>query len=231
MYTHLFLPPVAACAALLAPASSRLPVCAEELQRPGGMAKGLARLQDVLLEHGLDAVESEEATVVDVLCEYYLRHQPEYGLDARTRGNLRASIQCHIGELQRLSRAELTQRERDEVAQVTGVFAEQMCLEHMATRELALYADREDHMRAWAEVTNRKFEATMRYCYGEDSQETFELERARLRRKHANCGVCGQFAEYRCGGCKRAGVDSYYCSVECAKRDRPVHRLVCGQPP
>jgi len=71
----------------------------------------------------------------------------------------------------------------------------------------------------------------MRYCYGEDSQETFELERARLRRKHANCGVCGQFAEHRCGGCKRIGVDCYYCSVECAKRDRPVHRLVCGQPP
>lgn len=231
MYTQLFLPPAAVCAAWLCPASARPPVCAEELQRPGGMAKGLARLQDVLLEHGLDAVESEEATVVDVLCEYYLRHQPEYGIDARTRGNLRASIQCHIGELQRLSRAELTQGERDEVAQVTSVFAEQMCLEHMATRELALYAHREDHMRAWAEVTNRKFEASMRYCYGEDSQETFELERARLRRKHANCGVCGQFAEYRCGGCKRTGVDCYYCSPECAKRDRPVHRLVCGQPP
>jgi hypothetical protein len=84
-------------------------------------------------------------------------------------------------------------------------------------------------MRAWADVTNRKFEATMRYCYGKDSQETFELERARLRRKHDNCSVCGQFAEQRCSACKRAGVDCYYCSVECAKRDRPVHRLVCGQ--
>ena len=230
MHTQLFLPPMAACAAALHPASARPPESAEELQRPGGLAKGLAHLQDVVLEHGLHSVESEEDTVVDVLYEFYLRHRPEYGNDARTRGNLRASIQCHIAELQRLSRATLTQAERDEVAQVTSVFAEQMCLEHEATRELALYADRTDHMQAWSKVTNLKFEATMRYCYGEDSQEKFELERARLRRKHGTCGTCGRFAELRCGGCKRAGVDCYYCSPECAKRDRPVHRLVCGQP-
>jgi hypothetical protein len=229
MHTQLFLPPVAACAAALHPASARPPESAEELQRPGGLAKGLAHLQDVVLEHGLDSVESEEDTVVDVLYQFYLRHRPEYGNDARTRCNLRASIQCHIAELQRLSRAKLTQAERDEVAQVTSVFAEQMCLEHMATRELALYADRTDHMQAWSDVTNRKFEVTMRYCSGEESQEQFELERARLRRKHANCGVCGGFAQQRCGRCKRAGVDCYYCSAECARCDWQEHRLVCGQ--
>jgi hypothetical protein len=94
------------------------------------LAKGLAHLHEVVLEHGLDSVESERDAVVYVLCEFYLRHQPKYGNDARTLGNLRASIQCHIGELQRLSCATLTQAERDDVAHVTSVFEEQMYLEH-----------------------------------------------------------------------------------------------------
>ena len=115
--------------------------------------------------------------------------------------------------------------------QVNSVFREQMCLDHEATRDLAQCADDEHHIRAWAEVMNRKLQATIDYCNGEKSQEKFELEMARLRRKHANCGVCGGFADKRCGRCKRAGVDFYYCSPECARQDRPAHRLVCGQPP
>ena len=230
MYTQLFRPPVTACAAAQHPASARPPQSPEELQRPGSLAKGLAHLQEVLLQHGLHSVESEEDTVVEVLYKFYLRHRPEYGMDARTRGNLCASIQCHIAELRRLWYVELTQCQMDEVVEVTSVFTEQMWLEHMATRELALYRDREDHMQAWGDNMNRKFEATARYCRGEYSREQFELERARLRRKHANCGVCGQLATRRCGGCKRAGIDCYYCSPECLKRDRPVHRLVCGRP-
>jgi hypothetical protein len=55
-------------------------------------------------------------------------------------------------------------------------------------------------MKAWYKVTNRKFEATMRYCHGEDSQEKFELKRARLRRKHGNSGMCERFCDIQVRG-------------------------------
>ena len=229
MHTQIFTPPVAMCSAAVHPASARPPVSVKELEHPGGLAKGRAHLLAVLQEQGLDSVESDENAVVDVIYEFYLRHLPEYYADARTRDNFRASIQCSIAHHQRFSSAELTPTERDRIVQMNRVLTEQLCLEHTATHELELDAAREDHMRAWSDVTNRKFEATLRFCRGEDNQQTFEDLCGRLRRKHANCRACGRFAERRCGACKRAGIDCYYCSVECARLDRPVHKLVCAK--
>ena len=112
-----------ACAAALFPASARPPPSAEELWRPGGMAKALSYWESVVQEHGLDSVESDEDAVVDVLYGYYMRHQPEYGNDARMQGDLRSFIQGKITDLKRLSRAELNPAERDNVAQDTSMFA------------------------------------------------------------------------------------------------------------
>jgi len=142
MYTRLFTPPVTPCAAALDLGSELPPACAEEVQRPSYMSNCLVHLRKVLLEQGLDTVKSDESTVINVLHEFYLRYMPENNHDARTRGLLRASIECFIAQLQRLSCIELTSTDSDEVSQVIKAFAERMLLEDFVHNELEQYAMR-----------------------------------------------------------------------------------------